>query len=117
MCSSDLGARFGGEEKKGVTWREFRRKFIENGGDGIYSAWALVYNEPIFKMIDETGAHFPGGPDQGRLHKGFLRDVHCPNAEALQPRLMQFTTNQASEQEMDLQMTALARTIRYYDRP
>jgi perosamine synthetase len=110
-----FGARFGGEEKKGVTWREFRRKFIENGGDGIYSAWALVYNEPIFKMIDQTGAYFPGGPGQSRLHKGFLREVNCPHAEALQPRLMQFTTNQASEREMDLQTTALARTIRYYD--
>jgi hypothetical protein len=33
----------------------------------------------------------------------------------LQPRLMQFTTNQASEREMDLQMEALAKTVQYYD--
>jgi hypothetical protein len=53
----------------------------------------LVYNEPVFQGIV----------------------AHCPNAEALQPRLMQFTTNQATDEEMDLQMNALARTIRHYD--
>jgi perosamine synthetase len=88
-----FAALFRGEEKRGVGWRDFRRKFIENGGDGIYAAWALVYNEPVFQGIV----------------------AHCPNAEALQPRLMQFTTNQATDEEMDLQMNALARTIRHYD--
>lgn len=110
-----FGARFLGEEKRGVSWREFRRKFMEHGGDGIYSAWALVYNEPIFRALDESGAYFPGGGGQNCGPKGFLRQVDCPRAEELQPQLMQFTTNQACEEEMEEQAAALAKTIAFYD--
>jgi len=44
-----------------------------NGGERPYGAWRLSYDEPAFKHL-----------------KG---DAHCPNAELLQPRLMQFQTN------------------------
>ena len=32
-----------------VGWREFRGKFMELGGDGIYGAWKLSYMEPAFR--------------------------------------------------------------------
>ena len=31
----------------GVSWEEFRRKFMEFGGDGFYAAWQVTYNEPV----------------------------------------------------------------------
>ncbi len=31
------------------SWYEFRDKFLENGGDGIYAAWKLSYQEPVFQ--------------------------------------------------------------------
>ena len=30
-----------------VGWQEFRKKFMENGGESIYGCWALTYNEPM----------------------------------------------------------------------
>jgi perosamine synthetase len=44
-----------------------------NGGERPYGAWRLSYDEPALKHL-----------------KG---DALCPNAESLQPRLMQFQTN------------------------
>lgn len=44
-----------------------------NGGERPYGAWRLSYDEPALKHL-----------------KG---NAHCPNAESLQPGLMQFQTN------------------------
>ena len=38
----------------------------------------------------------------------------CPNAERIQPQLMQFTTNQKDEDEMKQQADCLGRTIRHF---
>ncbi len=78
----------------GVTWYDFRKKYIELGGDGIYSAWALVYQEPALR-------------DR-------FKDVHCSIAERLQPKLLQFTTNQKDEREMNKQAAVLEKTIKFF---
>ena len=109
-----FAARYEGEEKKGVSWYNFRNKFMEFGGDGIYAAWALVYNEPIMRLIHERGAFFPGLPNQAKYFKGYLQGVKCPQAEKLQPKLMQFTANQGIEKDMNLQMNALKKTIKFF---
>jgi len=36
----------------------------------------------------------------------------CPNAEKIQPKLMQFTTNQKDEEEMRIEADALYKTIK-----
>lgn len=87
-------ALFNGE-KRGISWQEFRLKYIENGGDGIYAAWQTVNKEPAFRC---------NGIGYG--------DV--PISEELQRQLMQFTTNQGSEEEMQVQRAALEKTLRYY---
>src|SRR3989344_1727209 len=110
-----FGARFEGE-KKGISWYDFRKKFIEFGGDGIYAAWQLVYNEPIMDLIDKKGALFEGIPNQAMHHKGFLKGINCPVAESLQPKLMQFTANQGIEGEMNRQMNALKKAIQFFDK-
>ena len=110
-----FAARYEGGEKKGVSWYDFRKKFMEFGGDGIYAAWALVYNEPIMRLINDEGAFFPDLPGQAKQFKNYLpKNLNCPNAEVLQPKLMQFTCNQGIESEMDQQMNALKKTINFF---
>ena len=110
-----FAARYEGEKKKGVSWYDFRKKFMEFGGDGIYSAWALVYNEPIMRLINDKGAFFPDLPNQAKHFKGYLpKNINCPEAEKLQPKLMQFTANQGIEKDMNVQMNALKQTIKFF---
>ncbi len=108
-----FAVRFEGE-KRGISWHSFRKKFMEYGGDGIYAAWALVYNEPIMRLIHEKGRFFPDLPNQARHFKGYLKNVNCPNAEKLQPKIMQFTANQGIEKDMNIQMEALRRAIKFF---
>ena len=37
-------------ESSNISWQEFRKKYVENGGDGIYAAWQTVNNEPVFAI-------------------------------------------------------------------
>ena len=34
-----------------VSWDDFRRRFLNEGGDKYYGAWQLTYLEPLFKNI------------------------------------------------------------------
>ena len=89
-----FAALFNGEAY-GVKWQEFRKKYIEFGGDGIYAAWQTVNNEPAFK--------------NNNMGWG---DV--PIAQSLQKNLMHFTANQANEAEMMVQIEAMKRTLDFF---
>ena len=89
-----FSAKFNGE-KLGVTWEDFRSKYIEFGGDGIYSAAKLQHQEPAF-INNNIGYG------------------HTPVAVDLQKNLMNFTTNQADKEERDIQIEALKETQRYF---
>ncbi len=91
-----FAALFNGE-KYGIEWQEFRGKYMEFGGDGIYAAWQTVNNEPAFK--------------NNNIGWG---DV--PIAEKLQRNIMQFTTNQKNEEECQYQVNALIKTIEYFEK-
>ncbi len=82
-----LGVIYEGQERIGVSWENFRKAYVEAGGDGIYGAWSVPYLEPmvatrqfakrcpwVYKKID-----YPQGL--------------CPVAEKIQPKIMQFKTN------------------------
>jgi perosamine synthetase len=88
-----FAAKFLGD-KFNIEWQEFRKKYIEFGGDGIYAAHQLVYNEPCFKNYYESG--------------------NTPVAEDLQKRLMLFTTNQKDESERMIQINALEKTLKFF---
>jgi perosamine synthetase len=91
--------------KRSVSWHDFRRTFLEEGGDGIYAAWQLTYLEPAFR--DRTLS-----PHQRqRYGKGL-----CRNAEAVQPLLLQFKTNYFDLDRAAEVMDALSRTIRTFGR-
>jgi len=88
-------------------WRDFRKRYIELGGDGIYGAWQLTYLEPAFR--DKS---FPRGFSSHfwqRYEAGL-----CPIAESLQPWLLQFKTNYWDLAVAERKAEALARTIAYF---
>ena len=88
-----FAAKFLGDDF-GIGWQEFRKKYIEFGGDGIYAAHQLVYNEPCFK--------------------NYYKSSNTPVAEDLQKQLMLFTTNQKDENERNIQISALEKTLRFF---
>jgi len=95
-------------ENTEVSWEDFRLKFIENGGDGFYAAWTLLYQEDSIQEINSI-------LDSLGLKDRFItKSGICPNAEIVQKKIMQFTTNQKNEDEMKIQSDALRKTIKYY---
>ncbi len=107
---------FEGKEKRGISWYEFRDKFLKFGGDKVRSAFALVYNEPSMINLNRHGKYFADeGKKQGPHHQGHLKHPNCPIAEKIHPKLMQFTTNQLTIEEMNHQADALKKTIKYFE--
>jgi perosamine synthetase len=97
VCRLDDGVPF--------SWYDFRKKYLEFGGDGFYGAWALNYLEPAFRgkrLVDgQTQEYGPG---------------LCPVAERLQPRLMQFKTNYFSVERRTKAAEALRKTLDHFSR-
>lgn len=54
-------------------WPPFVDAVVRHGGERPYAAWRITYQEPAFRHLAEDGT--------------------CPVAEDLQPRLVQFQTN------------------------
>ncbi|MDD5429060.1 MAG: DegT/DnrJ/EryC1/StrS family aminotransferase [Candidatus Omnitrophica bacterium] len=96
-------------ERKDVSWQDFRKKYIEFGGDGIYAAWALSYLETLVlsKAYKKRAPYYYKDIDYGTAGL-------CPAAEAIQPTLMQFVTNYGSEDEYLPKVEALRKTIKYF---
>ena len=89
-----LGAVYEGQERIGVSWKDFRKAYMKNGGDGIYSAWSIPYQEPALSFLSGS----------------------CPVAETIQPKLMQFKTNYRDETLAIKKAEALYTTIMKYKR-
>ncbi len=85
------------EKKAGCTWYEFREKFYQLGGDLIYGAWRLTYNEPMFQERRFLGGFFPIDSEIYLGPKPEYKPGLCPVAERTQPMLMQFKTNYMDE--------------------
>jgi len=72
-----------------ISWIEFYNRFKANGGEGFHGSLSLPYLEPIMNGIE----------------------VSCPVAEALQPNLMLFHTNYKTDEELNIQITALKKVL------
>ena len=85
-----LAARYVGEELFGVTWHDFRKLYMKFGGDGVYGAWSVPYQEPLISqgIFKNSNPHL-----YSKLE--YLNGV-CPVAEKIQPNIMQFKTNYRS---------------------
>ena len=79
----------------GVAWADFRSKFMELGGDGIYAAAKLLYQEPIFSKL-KIGRN------------------RTPVAEKLQLEILNLTTNQSNETEIIKQNDILRKTLKFF---
>ena len=71
--------KYFGEENRGVSWKNFYKRYLQKGGDGFYGGCMIPYLEPALRGKSFNGA---------KLGRG-----HCPRAEDLQNRIMQFKTN------------------------
>ena len=100
-----LGAIYDGEKKYGVSWTDFRKKYVNNGGDGIYGAWSVPYLEPSIKnnrFIDRNPKIYK---------KVSYNEGLCPIAEGIQKKLMQFKTNYRNLDLAKSKAQALRKTI------
>ena len=91
-------------ENPNIDWYRFRDIFQKNGGDGYYAAWKLSYFEPLF--LNEI-QKLPG------VWQNYVNGL-CPNAEFLQPRMIQFKTNYWNLEEATNQMNILKKTLVEY---
>ena len=75
------------KHKCGLTWQEFRKKYVDNGGDGVYGAWSVPYLEPVManNNFQKMNPHVYG---EITYEKGL-----CPIAEKVQKKIMQLKTN------------------------
>lgn len=104
-CYYTFAARL---ERDDIRWEDFRSKYIDFGGDGIYAAWALLYREDSIYDVKRFLKSM-------NLADRFITDDGiCPNAERVQGKLMQFTTNQENSEQMKFQAEALHKTIKYF---
>ena len=91
-------------DNPGKDWYDFRKTFMENGGDGYYAAWKLTYQEPLFKTEIQK---MPG------IWQKFDKGL-CPNAEYLQSRMIQLKTNYWDIKEAEVQAEILQKTLRQF---
>jgi perosamine synthetase len=98
-----------------IKWTDFRKKFMELGGDGIYAAWKLSYQEAMFQP--ET-RNFAGKEKViEATYKGKLQNYSaglCPVAERIQKQILAFKTNYWDWERAKKQAEVLKMTISHY---
>lgn len=72
-----------------ISWESFRERFISNGGDRFYGAWKLTYLEPMMQNKSLLGREKFIRPS---ILKSYRKGL-CPEAEFVQPRIVQLRTN------------------------
>ena len=103
-----FGVKYYGEEKIGVSWYDFRQKYVELGGDGFYGAWRVPYMEPVMR----DGNFKKRNPT---LYKNINYEKGlCPIAEEIQKRMMVFKTNYRNLDLARYKANRLKRTIDFY---
>lgn len=95
-----------------ISWREFRDKFRELGGDGVYATWKLTYLEPMFEEKNFLGREKYISQETLDSYKKGL----CPVAEDLQQKLLQFKTNYWNFEDAIKQAEILKATIEYFEK-
>lgn len=94
-----------------IKWEDFRHKFIEYGGNGIYAAWKLSYLEPVFREKNFLSRENLPQYINYSYQKGL-----CPIAESIQPNLLQLKTNYWDESQAIKQAEILKETINFFEK-
>ncbi|MBF0466464.1 MAG: DegT/DnrJ/EryC1/StrS family aminotransferase [Nitrospirae bacterium] len=101
-----LGVKYEGEASIGCSWKDFRKRYIQEGGDGIYGAWSVPYMEPMM-VSRQFARRYPEIYENVQYHEGL-----CPVAERVQKNIMQFKTNYRDLSIAESKVDALLRTIK-----
>ena len=89
-------------------WREFYKKYVNNGSDGFWGCWSVQYLEPVIR--DGTFKYrCPDVYKNVSYEKGL-----CPVAEEIQPQIMQFKLNYRNEKLFEKRIKILKKTLRNY---
>lgn len=103
-----LGVRYLGEESVGISWQNFRKEYVEMGGDGYYGAWSVPYLEPV--IAERIFARrLPDVYKDVRYERGI-----CPVAEKIQKQIMQIKTNYRDTNLAKKKADVLYKLIRKY---
>ncbi len=104
-----------GEEKLGISWEQFYKKYNENGGDGFFGGLALQHKETVMEKKPFFGTYTPS--DYPAFAKGFnYEQEQWPVAEKLQPMLMQFKTGYRDMKKAQNAVVALNKTISSFEK-
>lgn len=105
--------KYEGEEAIGVSWQEFRKSYIENGGDGFYAAWSVPYLEPVMQKGYYYGKECPVKCPHYEGNVSYKEGL-CPIAESIQPKIMQLKTNYRDLELAKSKANALRKTIKSF---
>lgn len=105
------------EQQLGVSWRDWRKTFIEKGGDGLYGSCLPTHLEPIFQTMSWHG-HIERSPHFDPRYKGNVKGYAAgdyPGVESFWKRLSCFKTCMQSLDAVEQQVDALSAAIRHYN--
>ena len=83
--------KYEGEKAFGVSWKDFYNLYKKNGGDGFYGGLSVTYMEPVLVNKPFLKSYLPDIDIYNNAFK-YAKGM-CPNAEEVQPKMMQFKTN------------------------
>ncbi len=103
--------RYIGQEKIGVSWKEFYQKYNNNGGDGFFGGLSNQHQETVMVKKPFYGEYTPSDypPFDGRFD---YENNQWPVAESLQPTIMQLKTGYRDIKEAENAVNALKKTIK-----
>lgn len=85
-------------------WFKFKEIYVKNGGDGFYAAWKLSYHETLLQDYVKEGKTWQK-----------YEDGLCPNAEFLQPRMLQFKTDYWDTAYAEKEAAVIKKTIKEFE--
>ena len=91
-----------------MSQKDFKKKYLQFGGDIIRGAWSVPYLEPVISKNKFKS-----------INKDIYKDINyktgtCPVAEKIQKQLMIFKTNYRNLKIAKLQSSMLLKTIKYF---
>ena len=104
------------QKQLGVEWRNFRKTFIQQGGDGLYGCYTPVHLEPVFRHLNFYGDKSRSPLYDPRYHGKIksYQEGDCPQLERFRTGLCLFKTGMQQLDKVYAQVEALQKTIRYY---
>ena len=103
-----LALKYQGDKIRGISQKDFKKKYLQFGGDIIRGAWSVPYLEPVISKNNFKS-----------INKNIYKDIYykrgiCPVAEKIQKQLMIFKTNYRNLKIAKLQSSMLLKTIKYF---